>query len=111
MLKTAAGARRQFAILNNKVLLLYVNKGTKFTDCTSYTDVTANVTCKVGMFTSILKLKVFRAENSCIVDMNINDYLFVNLQINLIYNCYRGKCLKFNQSKCRVHERNSHLKA
>ncbi|XP_023342027.1 uncharacterized protein LOC111711811 [Eurytemora carolleeae] len=47
VLKTAAGARRQFAILNNKALLLYVNKGTKFTDCTSYIDVTANVTCKI----------------------------------------------------------------
>jgi len=40
-------ARRQFLIVEDKVILAYVNIGTKFTACTSFEDVTSGVNCKV----------------------------------------------------------------
>ena len=39
-------ARRQYVIINDKPLLLWVKKGTKFTDCTAFTDKTASISCK-----------------------------------------------------------------
>merc|ERR1712243_475165 len=38
--------RRQFVILNNEVILAFVKKGKKITECDSYTDVTSQITCK-----------------------------------------------------------------
>jgi carbonic anhydrase len=39
-------ARRQYAFMDGKVCLLWVAPGSKFKDCTSFTDKTADVTCK-----------------------------------------------------------------
>merc|ERR1711874_799021 len=47
VIKQVRGVRKQFLILNGEIILGFVTKGKKFTNCTSYTEVTANVDCKV----------------------------------------------------------------
>ena len=47
MIKRVDGVRKQFLILNSEPILAFVKRGKKFTACTSYTEVTANVDCKV----------------------------------------------------------------
>ena len=51
VIKQVSGVRKQFLILNGEAVLGFVTKGKKFASCTSYTEVTANVDCKVGRFT------------------------------------------------------------
>ena len=46
VLKGAAGVRKQFLIMNGMPLLAFVEKKTKFHECSSFTDITANVACK-----------------------------------------------------------------
>ena len=47
MIKPGSNSRRQYVIMNDKPLLLWVTQGTKFTDCTAFTDRTASISCKV----------------------------------------------------------------
>ena len=42
--------RRQFLFMDGKTILAFVPVGQKFTQCSSYTEVTAQVDCKVTMF-------------------------------------------------------------
>ena len=37
---------KQFLIIDNEPIQAFINKGTKFTDCESYTEITSNVVCK-----------------------------------------------------------------
>ena len=39
--------RKQFLILNGQILLVFVKKSKKFTECQSYQDITSIVECKV----------------------------------------------------------------
>ena len=55
VIKQVSGVRKQFLILNGEVVLGFVTKGKKFTACTSYTEVTTSVDCKVGNIGNILK--------------------------------------------------------
>ena len=41
------GVRKQFLILEGEPVLAFINRGKKFTQCSSYTEVTTSVTCKV----------------------------------------------------------------
>ena len=50
VIKQETGVRKQFLILNGEPILGFVANGKKFANCTSYTDVTASVDCKVGRF-------------------------------------------------------------
>ena len=47
VIKQVTGVRKQFLILNGTPILGFVTKGEKFADCSSYTEVTLNVDCKV----------------------------------------------------------------
>merc|ERR1711892_798046 len=47
VIKQVSGVGKQFLILNGEAILGFVTKGKKFASCTSYTEVTANVDCKV----------------------------------------------------------------
>ena len=47
VIKQKTGVRKQFLILNGSPVLGFVTKKKKFTSCSSYTEVTANVDCKV----------------------------------------------------------------
>ena len=47
VIKQVKGVRKQFLILNGQAILGFVKKGKKFTECSSYTEVTPNVDCKV----------------------------------------------------------------
>jgi len=46
VIKRANETRKQFLILDNKPVLGFISKGKKFTDCTEYTEITNDVTCK-----------------------------------------------------------------
>ena len=48
VIKQVSGVRKQFLILNGEAILGFVTKGKKFASCSSYTEITANVDCKVG---------------------------------------------------------------
>ena len=48
VIKQVSGVRKQFLILNGAAILGFVTKGKKFASCSSYTEITANVDCKVG---------------------------------------------------------------
>ena len=50
VIKQETGVRKQFLILNGEPILGFVVNGKKFANCSSYTDVTASVDCKVGRF-------------------------------------------------------------
>ena len=47
VLKKKTGLRRQFLLLNGNPVLGFVERKKKFTSCSSYTDITAQVDCKV----------------------------------------------------------------
>merc|ERR1711892_445014 len=47
VIKQVSGVRKQFLILNGEAILGFVTKGKKFAGCSSYTEITANVDCKV----------------------------------------------------------------
>ena len=51
VIKQVTGVRKQFLILNGEIILGFVTKGKKFANCSSYTEVTASVDCKVCRFT------------------------------------------------------------
>ncbi|XP_023330303.1 uncharacterized protein LOC111702753 [Eurytemora carolleeae] len=46
VIRPGSNSRRQYVIMNGKPLLLWVTRGTKFTDCTAFTDRTASISCK-----------------------------------------------------------------
>ena len=48
MAKQAGGIRKQFLIAGDDVLLAFVQKGKKFPDCESFTEVSGDVSCKVS---------------------------------------------------------------
>ena len=43
VLKKAKGTRKQFMVVNNKVSLAFINKGKKFTACSTFLDITDKV--------------------------------------------------------------------
>ena len=47
VIKRVDGVRKQFLILNGEAILGFVNRGKKFTNCSSYTEITGRVDCKV----------------------------------------------------------------
>ncbi len=48
VIKNKAGVnRRQFLFMEGKTILAFVPRGKKFTECSSYTEVTTQVNCKV----------------------------------------------------------------
>ena len=47
MAKQAGGIRKQFLIVGDEVILAFVQKGKKFADCESFTEVSGDVSCKV----------------------------------------------------------------
>merc|ERR1711892_211958 len=47
VIKQVSGVKKQFLILNGEAILGFVTKGKKFASCSSYTEITANVDCKV----------------------------------------------------------------
>merc|ERR1712123_322112 len=47
VIKQVSGVRKQFLILNGEAILGFVTKGKKFASCSSYTEIPANVDCKV----------------------------------------------------------------
>ena len=59
VIKNTAGVnRRQFLFMDGRTILAFVPRGQKFTQCSSYTEVTAQVDCKVTMFTSVASVVV-----------------------------------------------------
>ena len=46
VIKKGTNSRRQYVIMNDKILLLWVKIGSKFKDCPAFTDRTATITCK-----------------------------------------------------------------
>ena len=44
--------------MDGKTILAFVPVGQKFTQCSSYTEVTAQVDCKVTMFTSVTSVAI-----------------------------------------------------
>ena len=46
VLKKAKGIRKQFMVVNNKVSLAFINKGKKFTACSTFLDITDKVKLK-----------------------------------------------------------------
>ena len=48
VIKNKAGVnRRQFLFMEGKTILAFVPRGKKFSECSSYTEVTTQVDCKV----------------------------------------------------------------
>ena len=47
VIKPKPNTRRQLLFLEGKTILAFVSNGKKFADCSSYTEVTAMVGCKV----------------------------------------------------------------
>ena len=47
VIKRVDGVRKQFLILNGEAILGFVKRGKKFTNCSSYTEITGSVDCKV----------------------------------------------------------------
>ena len=49
VIKNRAGVnRRQFLFMEGKTILAFVPRGKKFTECSSFTEVTTQVDCKVS---------------------------------------------------------------
>ena len=61
VIKNRAGVnRRQFLFMEGKTILAFVPRGKKFTECSSYTEVTTQVDCKVlKIFYSKLRIPSF----------------------------------------------------
>ena len=47
VISTVEGVRKQFLVLNGEAVLAFVGAGTKFAECSSYTEVTSKLNCKV----------------------------------------------------------------
>ena len=54
MAKQAGGIRKQFLIVGDEVILAFVQKGKKFADCESFTEVSGDVSCKVSSICKII---------------------------------------------------------
>lgn len=54
MLKQETGVRKQFLIVDDEVLLAFVKKGQKFAECKQFTEVSADVSCKVSSFCKMI---------------------------------------------------------
>ena len=48
MVKKMVGVRKQFLNIGDDVVLAFLENGKKFPQCESFTEVSANVTCKVS---------------------------------------------------------------
>merc|ERR1719320_953078 len=64
VIKQVSGVRKQFLILNGEVVLGFVKKGKKFAACTSYTEVTTSVDCKVVSGLSDVDLSASSSNNA-----------------------------------------------
>jgi len=64
VLKGSSGVRRQFLIVSDNVILAFVVKKKKFTECTAFTDITTSVTCKSIDGLDSVDLSVTAASNS-----------------------------------------------
>ena len=42
------GTRKQFLLVEGKDIIAFVKNGEKFVDCSAFTEVTSQVSCKVG---------------------------------------------------------------
>ena len=49
---SSSGNRRQMLFVDGKTILAFVTRGSKFADCSSFTEVTSQVDCKVRMMGS-----------------------------------------------------------
>ena len=47
VIKQQSGVRKQFLIVGNEVLMVFVKKKKKFTQCESFSDISSSVKCKV----------------------------------------------------------------
>ena len=47
-----SGIRKQLLFVEGKTILAFVTQGSKFADCSSFTEVTSQVDCKVGILYS-----------------------------------------------------------
>jgi len=52
-----SGIRRQLLFVDGKTILAFVTKGAKFADCSSYTEVTSQVDCKVSLAVHVKTLQ------------------------------------------------------
>ena len=52
VISTKEGVRKQFIVLNGEAVLAFVANGQKFAECSSYTEVTSKIDCKVLKVTS-----------------------------------------------------------
>lgn len=59
VLKQETGVRKQFLIMNGEAIIAFINKGKKFTACSSYTEITTEVTCKVNINSKCTTLLIF----------------------------------------------------
>jgi len=64
LLRRENGTRRQFLILDGELVLAFVTKGIKFSDCTSKVSVTDSVVCKTHPSLEDISLPSFRMANS-----------------------------------------------
>ena len=46
VLKAKSGSRKQFLIMESKVIMAFAGRGKKFTACSAFNDITSTVTCK-----------------------------------------------------------------
>merc|ERR1712226_1089849 len=68
VLKGSSGVRRQFLIVSDNVILAFITKKKKFTECTAFTDITTSVTCKSIAGLDSVDLSVTAASNSSATD-------------------------------------------
>ena len=47
VIKQQPGVRKQFLIVDNEVLMVFVKKKKKFTQCEAFSDISSSVKCKV----------------------------------------------------------------
>ena len=59
MVKQANGVRKQFLIVGEDVILAFVEKGQKFSECESMAEVSADVSCKVSSIRKSIYLYSF----------------------------------------------------
>merc|ERR1712226_301988 len=68
VLKGSSGVRRQFLIVSDNVILAFITKKKKFTECTAFTDITTSVTYKSIAGLDSVGLSVTAASNSSATD-------------------------------------------
>merc|ERR1712106_509736 len=87
VIKQVKGVRKQFLILNGEAVLGFVTKGDKFADCTSYTEVTANVDCKVVDGLSDVDLSSSSSSNS---SSSSGSRITYNLRVELTHRAHES---------------------